>query len=88
MTLIEKLQPSYPGNNLYFEITSYPLRNVDGDVTHVIQLARDVSERRQAEEALKEKAAQSEHLAALARVYRLFVELFGFRAFSSWSFYR
>ncbi len=56
------------GNNLYFEIISYPLKDVNGEVTRIIHLSRDVSERRRAEEDLKEKLTKSEHLAALGQL--------------------
>jgi len=56
------------GNNLYFEITSYPLKDVNGEVTRIIHISRDVSERRRAEEDLKERLSKSEHLAALGQL--------------------
>lgn len=56
------------GNNIYFEITSYPLKDVNGDVTRIIHISRDVSQRRRAEEDLKEKLTESEHLAALGQL--------------------
>jgi PAS domain S-box-containing protein len=56
------------GNNLYFEITSYPLKDVNGEVTRIIHLSRDVSERRRAEEDLKKKLTESEHLVALGQL--------------------
>jgi len=56
------------GNDLYIEISSYPLKDAEGEVTRIIHLSRDVTDRRRAEEALKEKVTQSEHLAALGQL--------------------
>jgi two-component system sporulation sensor kinase A len=56
------------GNNLYFEITSYPLKDAHGEVSRIIHISRDVSERRRAEEVLKEKLTEAEHLAALGQL--------------------
>jgi light-regulated signal transduction histidine kinase (bacteriophytochrome) len=42
------------GNQLYFEITAYPLKDCDGKVERIVHLSRDVTDRRRAEEALKE----------------------------------
>jgi PAS domain S-box-containing protein len=44
------------GNDLYIEISSYPIKDSDGQVTRIIHLARDVTDRRVAEEALKESS--------------------------------
>jgi signal transduction histidine kinase len=44
------------------------LKDVNGEVTRIIHLSRDVSERRRAEEDLKEKLTESEHLAALGQL--------------------
>jgi len=56
------------GNRLHFEITAYPLKNADGEVSRIVHLSRDVTDRRRAEEALKERVTKSEHLAALGRL--------------------
>ena len=55
-THVEHVHKDHEGNNLYFEVTSYPLKNADGDVTRLIHVSRDVTDRRKAEEAIKEGA--------------------------------
>ncbi len=42
------------GNQLYFEITAYPLKDGEGKVDRIVHLSRDVTDRKRAEEALKE----------------------------------
>jgi len=42
------------GGDLYIEISSYPIKDADGQVTRIIHLSRDVTDRRRAEVALKE----------------------------------
>lgn len=44
------------GKDLDIEITSYPIKDTNGKVTRIIHLSRDVTDRRAAEEALKESA--------------------------------
>lgn len=44
------------GKDLDIEITSYPIKDTNGEVTRIIHLSRDVTDRRAAEEALKESA--------------------------------
>ena len=64
----EHVHRDHDGKKLYFEITAYPLKNVAGEVTRIIHLSRDVTDRRRAEEALKEKVTRSEHLAAMGQL--------------------
>ncbi len=64
----EHVHKDQHGNNLYFEITSYPLKDANGEVTRIIHISRDVSERRRAEEDLKERLTEAEHLAALGQL--------------------
>lgn len=64
----EHVHKDQQGNNLYFEITSYPLKDVNGEVTRIIHISRDVSERRRAEEDLKERLTEAEHLAAIGQL--------------------
>jgi signal transduction histidine kinase len=45
--------------NLYFEITAYPLKDPNGQVARIIHLSRDVTDRRLAEEALKENSEKT-----------------------------
>jgi PAS domain S-box-containing protein len=56
LTHAEHVHKDHEGNNLYFEITSYPLKDANGDVTRLIHISRDVTDRRKAEEAVKEGA--------------------------------
>ena len=42
------------GNQLYFEITAYPLKDGEGKVDRIVHLSIDVTDRKRAEEALKE----------------------------------
>jgi len=42
------------GNQLHFEITAYPLKDAEGKVDRIVHLSRDVTDRKRAEEALKE----------------------------------
>lgn len=65
---VEHVHKDKDGNKLYLEITSHPLKNVHGEVTRVIQISRDVSKRRRAEEFLREKLTKSEHLAAFGQL--------------------
>ena len=64
----EHVHEDRDGNDLYIEISSYPIKNARDEVTRIIHLARDVTDRRRAEEALKEKVTRSEHLAALGQL--------------------
>ena len=43
-------------NRTYVEISVYPIRNQDGKITNVVHLARNVTERKEAEEELKTAA--------------------------------
>jgi PAS domain S-box-containing protein len=52
----EYVHQTLEGENLYFEITAYPLKNSHGEVTRIIHLSRDVTDRKRAEQALKESA--------------------------------
>jgi PAS domain S-box-containing protein len=50
----EHVHKDHEGNDLYIEVSSYPIKDADGNVTRIIYLSRDVTDRRVAEEALKE----------------------------------
>lgn len=50
----EKLVTSSDGHQSWFEIYTYPIRDNDGVLTHVIEYSRDISERKRAEAALRE----------------------------------
>lgn len=63
----EHVHKDSEGNNIYFEIASYPVRDAYGDISRIVHLSRDITDRRRAEEALKEKVTRSEHLAALGQ---------------------
>jgi PAS domain S-box-containing protein len=64
----EHVHKDHNGKTHYFEITAYPLKNFAGEVTRVVHISRDVTDRRLAEEALKEKLTRSEHLAAMGQL--------------------
>ena len=64
----EHVHKDRDGNDLYIEISSYPIKNAHGEVTRIIHLSRDVTDRRRAEEVLKERVTRSEHLAALGQL--------------------
>jgi PAS domain S-box-containing protein len=64
----EHVHKDRDGNDLYIEINSYPINNAQGEVTRIIHLSRDVTDRRRAEEVLKERVTHSEHLAALGQL--------------------
>ena len=63
----EHVHKDSEGNDIYFEIASYPVRDASGNISRIVHLSRDVTERRRAEEALKERVTRSEHLAALGQ---------------------
>ena len=63
----EHVHKDSEGNDIYFEIASYPVRDASGDISRIVHLSRDVTERRRAEEALKERVTRSEHLVALGQ---------------------
>lgn len=68
MANAEHVHRDHDGKKLYFEITAYPLKNVEGEVTRIVHLSRDVTDRRRAEEALKEKVTRSEYLASMGQL--------------------
>ena len=68
LSVTEHEHKDQDGNNRYFEITCYPINDIHGEVSHLVHLSRDVTDRRLAEESLKEKVTRSEHLAALGQL--------------------
>ena len=56
---VEHVHKDKEGKNLYFEITAYPLKDANGQVARIIHLSRDVTDRRLAEEALKETSEKT-----------------------------
>lgn len=56
ITHVEHVHKNHNGKNLYFEITAYPIKERNGDIARIIHLARDITDRRRAEEALKESS--------------------------------
>ena len=50
----EHVHKDQDGNELYIEVSSYPIKNAEGEITRIVHLSRDVTDRRVAEEALKE----------------------------------
>ena len=63
----EHVHKDSEGNDVYFEIASYPVRDGSGDISRIVHLSRDVTDRRRAEEDLKQRVTRSEHLAALGQ---------------------
>jgi PAS domain S-box-containing protein len=60
-----KTLPLPNGTYRYFEVYAFPLFEENGDVAQVIEMTKDITERKQAEEALltaKEKAEESDRL--------------------------
>ena len=55
MSLIEHIHQDSDGQDLYSEITTYPLKDATGQVAHIIHLSRDVTERKYLESQLREK---------------------------------
>ena len=56
------------GESLYLEINAYPLMDSKGKVSQIIHTAKDVTIQKEAEDELKEKLTQSQHLAALGQL--------------------
>jgi PAS domain S-box-containing protein len=56
ITHVEHVHKDHNGKNLYFEITAYPIKDRNGEVARIIHLARNISDRRRAEEALRESS--------------------------------
>lgn len=50
---VEHIHKDRDGKTLYFEITSYPVKGSNGQVTRIIHLSRDVTDRKRSEEELK-----------------------------------
>jgi PAS domain S-box-containing protein len=55
MSLTEHIHQDSDGQDLYSEITTYPLKDATGQVAHIIHLSRDVTERKYLEFQLREK---------------------------------
>jgi two-component system NtrC family sensor kinase len=51
---VEHVHKDHDGNTLYFEITTYPLKDRSGEVTRVIHLSRDITPRKRLELQLLE----------------------------------
>lgn len=67
ITRTEHVHKDSEGNDIYFEIAAYPLKNASGDISRIVHLSRDVTDRRRAEEEMKERLTRSEHLAAMGQ---------------------
>ena len=65
---MEHVHKDREGGNVYVEISAYPLRDADGEIDRIVHLSRDVTDRRRAEEALKERLTRSEHLAGIGQL--------------------
>ena len=55
MALTEHTHQDSDGQDLYSEITTYPLLDTDGQVAHIIHLSRDITQRKYLELQLREK---------------------------------
>ncbi|UCD90222.1 MAG: PAS domain-containing protein, partial [Desulfobacterales bacterium] len=53
LSYAEHVHRDYDGRTLYFEITTYPLKDVSGQVDRIIHLSRDITMRKHLEEELK-----------------------------------
>lgn len=62
LIVVEEIFRSKFKGNIWQRIMKLPLMNEQGDVTHLIYIAEDVTERKQAEEALRIAQEQSERL--------------------------
>jgi PAS domain S-box-containing protein len=56
ITHVEHVHKNRNGKNLYFEITACPIKERNSEVARIIHLARDITDRRRAEEALRESS--------------------------------
>ena len=52
---VEHVHQDHEGKTLYFEITTYPLKDASGQVTRIIHLSRDITLRKGLEHQLREK---------------------------------
>ena len=55
MSLTEHIHQDSAGEDLYFEITTYPLKDATGQVAHIIHLSRDITERKYLESQVRKK---------------------------------
>jgi PAS domain S-box-containing protein len=70
MCRVEHAHADHEGNRLHVEITAYPLKSPNGQVQRIIHLARDVTERKLAEEAV-ERSAEKTKLFAYSMAHDL-----------------
>jgi PAS domain S-box-containing protein len=63
LTHVEHLHRDREGRELYFEITAYPVRDPEGRVSRIVHLSRDVTERKRAEDLLKESSQKMKFFA-------------------------
>jgi PAS domain S-box-containing protein len=59
MCRVEHVHADHEGNRLYFEITAYPLKTATGKINRIVHLAKDVTERKLAEEAVETNAEKT-----------------------------
>ncbi|MBC8229675.1 sigma-54-dependent Fis family transcriptional regulator [bacterium] len=55
---VEHIHYDKYGKEIYVEVSTYPLRNEKGEIYQVIHIARDITERKRTEEALKKADEQ------------------------------
>ncbi|PVX23263.1 MAG: hypothetical protein CW691_11105 [Candidatus Bathyarchaeum sp.] len=69
MVVPNSKNPRYPnGQDLFLEITAIPIRDKNGNVTEVLELALDITERRMMETAIREAEEQHKTLIDSAKV--------------------
>ncbi|HHQ48892.1 MAG TPA: PAS domain S-box protein, partial [Acidobacteria bacterium] len=67
-TIIEHEHVAPDGRRQIVEIRGYPILDASGNVTQMIEYAIDITERKEAEQALKESEARYERLYSMARL--------------------
>ncbi|UCC87541.1 MAG: PAS domain S-box protein, partial [Anaerolineales bacterium] len=74
-TLVEHVHYDGEGQRKIFEVHGYPIFENGGEVTQIIEYTLDITERRQAEEALRERTHELARLLEISRQVALTLEL-------------
>jgi len=53
MSRVEHVHADSRGKRRYFELTAYPVRAANGDITRIVHIGKDITDRKLAEEALR-----------------------------------